>query len=514
MKKPKKRNLIVHCAFALAVIHAFLVSPCRGADNGTKRALNNNMTEIYHMPPETAGGFLDIFNKGMFYGRIRMNSFYYEYENGALHDPTGFGLGGSLLYKTAPFQGVSATVGIYTSQNFGLLNREDAYYGRTGKDTFSRYERLANGDWGMTPLAQAYGQYHLYQTEIRIGRQIFESFITASNDTKMIPNTFEGATMVSHDIPDTTLVLGYLWKGKNRDHESFHDVITYGDGRGNPYSKWNNQDDSAAHRGLSYANLRAGGKHAHNHLIVADLTNKTIPALKLDLGYAAVPDLFYTVKAETNYRFSLPGGATLTPGFRYMQQIDRGAGRVGGAALSGTLVNGGAVGDGGYEDPNSADGRLYATRLVFRKGAAKISVGYSRVSDDADIIAPWRGFPTRGYTRPMAHYNWYANTRSCMVQIYFDFEKAGVIDGFRANLDLIYTDYDDQKERLGGLKKTDQRYVHLDMWYTFSFFPGLEAKVRLGYADADDLTNSKAVAAADGKEASFREVRFELNYLF
>ena len=46
----------------------------------------------------------------------------------------------------------------------------------------------------------------------------------------------------------------------------------------------------------------------------------------------------------------------------------------------------------------------------------QLRLAYTKVADKADIIAPWRGFPTAGFTRAMSQYNWYANTKSYMVQ--------------------------------------------------------------------------------------------------
>jgi hypothetical protein len=104
----------------------------------------------------------------------------------------------------------------------------------------------------------------------------------------------------------------------------------------------------------------------------------------------------------------------------------------------------------------------------------------------------------------MAQYNWEANTESWMVQAYYDFGKAGVIEGFRASIDYVYMDYDDTKEQLGGHFKTDRGIVHADMWYRLPFFPDLEAKVRIGLVDAENTTI--------GVDPSYNEFRFELNY--
>ena len=502
--EPRGKAMAVLSLSIAAVLLCAFAAMSAAADE-PKRTLKNNMTEVYNVLPETATTLSDVFAKGEVYGRIRMNYFEWLYDDAPIHDPTGFALGGSLIYKTAPLHGVSGTAGLYAAQNLGLLDKDDALFGRCGKGTFSRYDKMEEGDWGMTVLAQAYLQYRFYETDTKIGRQIFESFLTKSNDTKMIPNTFEGCTLISKDMPATTIKLAYLTKQKLRDHTEFHDVITYNDGKGKTYSRWNNNDDSAAHRGLSHANLTAAGEDTENDLIVAGVTNKSIKNLKLDLWYTGVPDLFYSVMAEPNYEIPLANGWSLTPGLRYMQQFDDGAGAVGGAALNGSLA-GITRSANGYEDADSVDGKLYAARLVLKKGAGSLLAGYSETSDDADFITPWRGFPTAGYTRAMGQYNWQANTQSWMVRAFYDFGKAGIIEGFRACIDYAYMDYDDKKEQLGGHGKTDRGNIHADMWYKFPFLPDLEAKVRIGLTNAD--------RTAEGFDPSHNEFRFELNYLF
>ncbi len=501
-------NLKLRCVamkvLAAVVLTCALAARVAAADE-PKRRLENNMTEVYNVVPEEAATFNEAFSKGVLYGRLRMNYFTFYWDDESKYDPTGFGLGGSLIYKTAPLHGASATAGFYASQNLGLLDEDDALHGKAGKDTFSRYDKLEEGHWGMTVLAQAYLQYHFSESDIKVGRQIFESFLTKSNDTKMIPNTFEGYTLVSKDIPATSLKLAYLTQQKLRDHTQFHDVITYDDGKGTAYSIWNNNDDSAVHKGLSYGNLAAAGEDTENDLMVAGITNSSVENLKLDIWYTGVPDLVYSLMAEANYGIPFSDGWSLTPGLRYMQQFDEGAGTVGGAALSGSLA--GMTGSAeGYEDASSVDGKLYAARLVLRKGAGSLLAGYSQISDDADFIAPWRGFPTGGYTRSMAQYNWEANTESWMVKAFYDFGKAGIIEGFRAGIDYAYMDYDDKKEQLGGHSKTDRGIIHADIWYKFPFFPDLEAKARIGLVDADNTTA--------GSDPSYDEFRFELNYLF
>ncbi|SPD76254.1 conserved exported hypothetical protein [uncultured Desulfobacterium sp.] len=500
-----------------------------------KRTLKNNMSEVYNILPDPATCFSEIFTKGMYYGRLRLNYFYYDNYASSLHDPTGFAVGGSLIYKTAPLHGLSATAGFYTAQNLGLLDKEDALFGKTGKDTFSRYDRLKDGDWGMNVLAQAYAQYSIFKTDLKVGRQIYESFLTTSNDTKFIPVTFEGYTIYSEYVPATTLSLAWLTAMKLRDHTTFHDVITYDDRQDEVYNykgnnvylrAFNDMDDGSAHKGLSYLKLKAAGEDVENDLVIAGVSNKSIKNLTFDVWYTGVPDLFYSLMAEPNYDIALPDGWILTPGFRYMQQFDNGAGEIGGAALNGKLVTGfdpvtgrPVVPSGhyrGYRDADNVDSKMYAARLVLKKGAGNVMVGYSKIADEADLITPWRGFPTGGYTRTMGESNWQADCASWMFLAFYDFDKAGMIKGFRASIDFVTSDEDDLKEHLNGDSLGTDRYVvHSDLWYRFQSLPDLEARVRFKWLDGDDRTNAATYNKfGSSVDPSYSDIRFELNYLF
>jgi hypothetical protein len=474
-----------------------------------KRQLKNNMMEVYNTLPGSVDNFTDAFAEGVVYGRLRTNAFKWDWKD-VDADNKAFGVGGSLIYKTAPLYGVSGTVGMYYSDSpfEGLRDSiEDLGAIKAGKDTISRYDAKTNGDYYMAVLAQAYLQYDISKTTFRGGRQIFESFLTKSNDTKMIPNTFEGFSIETKDIPKTRLRAAYFYAQKLRDHTTFHDVITFKDSAGD---SWNNNDDSAIHKGLSYANFRAAGADTEHALIVADARNKSIENLQLDLTYGGVPDVVSSFTAEANYKIGLPSGFSLTPGVRYMMQMDDGGGKVGGASLKGTLVDwssGSAVFNDskGYSTPDSLDSSLWMARLVLKNGPLKVQAGYSAVADEGDIVAPWRGFPTGGYTRAMAQYNWYANTKTTAAEVHYDFGKAKMIPGFYAMLRYAMQDFDEDKQAAGV--QADSNIIHIDLTERFDSVPGLMAKIRVGLVDAKDRE-------AGGDKDSYNEYRFELNYLF
>jgi hypothetical protein len=474
-----------------------------------KRTLAGNMNVTYNVLPEDVSTISDMFEKGILYGRLRSNYFYWDWSkeiDGKQKDNYALGVGGSLVFKTGRMNNISATIGLYTTQNpFYHMDKEDVGYAKAGKDTFSRYKVSSDNGWGMSVLGQAYLQYDAFEkTAIRVGRQMFHSVFTKSNDTKMIPNTFDGLTVESRDLENTTIQLAAFNAQKLRDHTTTHDVITYGDSRG---ESWNNNDDSAVHKGLSYANFKANGDDVHHQLYIGTVENRWADKrLQTVVSYLAVPDVVSNLTFEAHYK--IPAGEwTVTPGFRYMKQMDNGGGEVGGASLKGTLASW-ESGDNkrGYDSPDSLDSSLLAGRVVLKNKSktTKLLYGYSKIEDKADIVAPWRGFPTGGYTRAMAQYNWTANTVSQMVQATYDFNKADIISGFKSTVRYAIMDFDDDKQDTIA----DRSILHIDFWKTFEDLPNFETKVRVGIVNSDDG------GQYDKTDQSYNEYRLEFNYLF
>ncbi|WP_304545666.1 OprD family outer membrane porin [Sulfurimonas microaerophilic] len=473
-------------------------------DAKPKRELKGNMMEVYNVLPGTANSITEAFTDGVFYGRLRMNAFKWDWKD-VDSDNKAFGIGGSMIYKTAAYEGLSATAGLYYSDSpFESLRQDEADIGDTkaGKDTFSRYNVFTTGDWSMASLAQAYLQYDISKTSVRVGRQIFESFLTKSNDTRMIPNTFNGLVVANKDLPQTRIRGAYFLTQKLRDHTTFHDPLTYDDRDTANKSQWNGNDDSAVHKGLSFTNFKAAGEDTEHDLIVVDLQNKSIENLQVDVTYGGVPGVISSLTGELNYKVDLGDGYSLTPGVRYMKQFDNGGGEIGGACLKGGLA--GQTGNvDGYKDAASLDSSLAMARLVLKKGPLKAQIAYSAVEDAADIVAPWRGFPTGGYTRAMAQYNWYANTKTTAAEVKYDFSKAKMVPGLTAMVRYAMQDFDEAKQTAGV--QADSNILHVDLIEKFT--PDLYAKVRVGMVNADDRVGST-------DKDSYNEYRFELNYLF
>ena len=469
------------------------------ADELPKRTLKTNYQEVYNTKPGAVGSFAAMFTEGMFYGRLRSNTFYYGWERETAKQNSHLvsGLGGSLIYKSAALADVDFGAGLYYSKALFDEDNDPVNRLKPGKDVLSRFDYANTGNKSMGVLGQAYLRYRgIPKTELTIGRQLVETFYTKSNDTKMIPNAFDGIVLETKAIPDTALKLGYLAEQKLRDHTQTHSVLMYGDANStsanNP--EWSENDDTAMHKGLTFTRLTAAGVSTSAPLIVGDLHNKSIQNLTFDASFYAVPELLSEVMAEANYKIGM-GSFSLTPGVRYIKQFDNGAGEIGGSSYSGKLA--GKSGEsGGYKEADSLESQMVAARLVGGYGLYKLNLGYSQVFDEADLITPWRGFPTAGYTRSMARYNWMANTKSYRVELTRGGNKKGIYTDLFIQASILHTDADESKGYF------DENYYYVGFVQNVPGLLELQWRLRLGYND----TKKTDADSLDG--------RFELNYLF
>jgi len=479
-----------------------------------KQTLQANYMVNYEILPAEVDSLRDIFTEGMIYGRLRSNWFFYQYENENIakgqENQNILGLGGNLIYKTAPYAGFSATAGLYyTSAGTGLDNQpSDVGNLKAGRDVIERYNAVNGKGKSYAVLAQSYLQYESDGLKLRYGREVFNSFYTKSNDSKMIPNTFEGFTLESKEFKKTRIRAAYLTRQKLRNHDNFHSVIMYDDrtseqaGVNEP--SWYENDDSAIHQGLNYTNFLKHGQDMNPALMVLDGYTRSI--LETDMKVSAssmyIKDLFYSAMLELNYSFDLGNGYRLTPGVRYVQQFDDGAGKIGGAALTGKAATdedgGNALARAAYSDPDSVDTYMTAARLTLKKNAAEIGLGYTNIADKADFITPWRGFVTSGYTREMARYNWVANTETWRLRGSFDFGKANIISGLRTYMSFTQENYDEEKK-----PNADANIYYFGLIKDVEKVPNMSFRLRTEYVEQ---------TAANTNDHT--ELRMELNYLF
>jgi len=508
------KNILKHTKI-LTTILLLTTSSLFATDTTTKPTVKasmlNNSEVVYHDKPSTADSISGMFDEGKFYGRLRSNTFYFWWDkqdtvNEDTH--TTSGLGGSVNYKSATYKGFDFGAGLYYSHGI-FQSKEDYLLGwKAGKDVFNRYDYAKTDNKNIGVLGEAYLRYHITEkSEVATGRQLVEGFYTKTNDTKMIPNTFDGVVFKSQDISKSKMQLSYLAQQKLRHHSQAHAILMRGDcvsdncsdptdADQNRIASWSQNDDSAMHRGLTYSALKAKGKPTDAPLITGDFTNKSIENLKIDGAFYVVPELISQVMGELNYKVNF-SNFSITPAVRYVKQFDNGAGEVGGASLSGKANS---VTSSGYKNPDSLDSQMIGARVVTRFKDIKINIAYTHVLDEADLVTPWRGFATKSYTRSMARYNWKANTKSYRIELVKAANKTGIYEDMYVQTSLLYQDDDEAKH--AGIN-TDSIYAYIGLMKTFEELNGTQIRFRVGYEEF--LEVSKFDNA---------DVRFEVNYFF
>lgn len=442
-----------------------------------------------------ADDLVSAFKEGKLDGRLRAQYFATDWEDDAKSSSTGFAVGGSLIYKTAPLYGFSFGAGLYTTQNpGGWTDGTDGKYAATAKDLFLRDQTDGVADdpygTGYAVLAQAYLQYDLFKTKIKAGRYLVNNPWITPNDTKMIPIAVEGVNLVSNDLTNTTIQVDYVNKIKERGNTYFGNMADTGD------------TPVAIKKAYDTHYYVDGGKEAPDVSILG-ITNKSIDNLELQGWVMHWPDLVDQFMFEANYAVEA-GDVILTFGGRYLFQNDKGAGD-----LIKPKVNSG-------DSDNSIDSNLWALRAVADYRAAKFLLAMAQTDSDGDILAPWRGFPTQGYTRSMTQTDWNANTKSYKAE--FDYDYSALVPGLSTLLSFAYYDRDPSKtpyqsmtDRLYGNNNT--RQWNLDVIYKLAgSWKGLELKARLmDQSNGMDGTKSNGTSIVD---TSNQEMRLEANYRF
>jgi len=437
--------------------------------------------------PGATDSALGMLSEGEFYGRLRSNSFLWDWDDnldGKRTDHDIRGIGASVVFKSANYHGFGFTVGAYGSSTpWQDFDRAEFGELKAGKDLVAR----GSADGEFLVLGEAFLQWQGDKARLRAGRQLYESAFTASNDTKMIPNTFDGVTLEFDGPAGVDLRAAWFSAQKLRDHRAAHDVLTFRDADG---EAWDNQDDAGVHRGLSYQNFLDAGQSPDNELWIGS-ADRRFGGLRARLSTLLVPDVIGQAALELSHRFAGERWE-LTPALKLVQQQDRGGGDIGGASLRGDV---GLHNPGGYDNPDSLDGGMLGARVDLKHLASGLSLrfGYTDVVDEGDLVAPWRGFPTGGYTRAMGQYNWRAGTESWMLQLSGDLSRHLPWDGTRILARFADMDMDESK----GM--TDRTAFNVDIVQRLT---------------ANAMGKFRFVLVDDEGPTSYNEFRLELNYLF
>lgn len=242
--------------------------------------------------------------------RLRLRSYYLDKENSNRTTNEAWAGGGSLAYESGPILG-SLSIGAvgYTSQPIYAPDDD----GGTGL--------LAPGQKGITVLGEAYGRLRFGPDEsphaILTGyRQLVDDGYVNKQDSRMIPNAFEGVTL-GGQVGPVTYNLGYLWDIKPRNSDEFISMSAQAIASLPPAQQ---ARAAGPDEGLVLTSIVVGEKKPLPH-----------PNKYMQLGNYYVPDLLNTLFAAMEYEQPLDAEDTrrVSVALQYTDQRSVGDERLG-----------------------------------------------------------------------------------------------------------------------------------------------------------------------------------------
>jgi len=147
----------------------------------------------------------DAFKNGTVNGELK--AYYFTNDNGTSKEDI-FSTGVMLGYKTASLYGF--TLGL-TAQGSASPFADGEIGVDGGKDRFS-----GNMYGSGAVLSEAYIAYNIGKTTAMVGRMYLDTPLVSGSGSIIIKEAFEGAAVINTDLPNTTLIAGYVQKFQSR----------------------------------------------------------------------------------------------------------------------------------------------------------------------------------------------------------------------------------------------------------------------------------------------------------
>jgi len=181
------------------------------------------------LPIATAnnGGFAEALENGNFSAHLR--AFYFDRsfdeDQTGKENATALTAGGIIKYESGDYKGLKFGLAHYSSTRLG--------------NTFSRTEGSGTSILGrdgenLAFLGEAYLQYGVANTMIKVGRQQLSTPLMQNHDLRILPSVYEAAIARNKDIPNTMIEVGFVdrYTGFTSKENNFLDKKTGKDGLG------------------------------------------------------------------------------------------------------------------------------------------------------------------------------------------------------------------------------------------------------------------------------------------
>lgn len=413
-----------------------------------------------------ADSLADSFKKGKTKGELRAWYFDRKVENDPAKSADIINTALILSYVTDEFYGFS--LGGTFQSNFAQNAGTDA------KDAF-KSDQYGSG----AVLSEGYLGYDIGKTSLKVGRQFISTPLVNGSGTRIVKESFQGATIINKDVPGTTIVGGYIDKFQGRTSYAMGE--TAGDAP--------DFADRSVFLGIS------GSKtYEFDGAYTIAAINKSIPNLTLTGQYLNAGDV--TVGSEkSDIHIYFADGKYAIPVAGFKLGID--------------VNHRGSNTDAPLHATTRYDGTYTAAKISISELAGfGLSFAAATTSSDDAVIAGM-GNAVSSYTATMIRASsptLTANTDSYRFDVTYDFFKIG-LEGLKGVLQHGWT-----KQGRVGSATTSSNYTSYagSLGYDVAALKGLT--LLLQYESQENEKTNYATNAKTSVDTD--ELRFKANYKF
>ncbi|WNY98131.1 OprD family outer membrane porin [Sulfurospirillum sp. 'SP'] len=426
----------------------------------------------------------DAFKNGKVNGELR--AWYWDRDTNEVAATTAAGKGNADIFNAA------VILNYVTDSLYGF------YFGATAASNYAPFadkeakQLFSKDEYGSGAVfSELYLGYKIGKTDAKVGRQYISTPLVGGSSSRIVKESFEGATIVNTDLPQTTLVGGYVSKFQGRTT--------------NIAGTNASSTDSDIGEFRKAASTTAGStKFATGPSIPSEATfdgaytigaiNKSVTGLTLTAQYALANDvlakgdidLYYT---EANYLLPL---SNFKLGFDVVYR---------GSKVDDTISS-------------NFDGTYAGARVSIKELAGfGSSFAYGTTSKNDDVIAGFGGGPST-YTGTLMRASGStlgANTDSLRFDVTYDFSKIGV-----AGLTAIASYAQAKQDYVAGVFKAseanDLKYTSYAGGVTYDVAALKGLSLALMYETQEKETRPVSGAATTSQDTD--EFRFMANYKF
>ena len=332
----------------------------------------------------------DAFKAGKVSGALQ--GYYWTRDNGTT-DADIFTSGLDLSYETGKFYGFGFKA--------TFQGTASPFADNDGKTMF------AGDEYGSgAQLSEAYISYSMKNTTALVGRMYLDTPLVASSGSRVTKQAFEGAAIINTDVPNTTLIAGYVQK----------------------YQPRTNYTDNGATPPVVLTSGKIGefNKIGDDGAYTLAAINKSIAGLTLTAAYADVIDVVQVMYAEAAYE----GKAS---GFTY--------------GLAAQYYNADVDGAAGYESD------LFGIKATLGVADFTFTAAYTKADDEGYVIPGLGGGADLAYTgSPLNSDSYVADTEAYKIGASYAIMK-------NANLGVSYT--------VNEFFTTENSFIALEADYAF-----------------------------------------------